>query len=374
MKICIKYKQEIFFFVCILLSLTNTGAQASDYWLPSEINPPGSLEKFQNIVTQAASPITIVPPKVVNIALILPSNDISDFWIRNYTALTSRLTELGIKHTTKIFPSQQIEHSLQTLHVNKVLKQSQYFDFVIFGPSELNTQAVNIQKLASSSNFWTFIWAFHTPNKSWQHMPKAWFDFSSSAGAERMCNFLLDRFGTGIEFVMNRGIPGITDKQRSGELKSCVESRGAWRVLYEHYGQYQHYGGYDGAKVALEHFPTAKVLHNANTAMAVGAAEAVTNSNIPNNLFITGWGGTKKELEMIKKKQLNATPMRMSDDVGVASAEAIKLMLAGRSDEIPPIYLGRITIASDDMSINLLEGLEKEAFRYSKSLSLNKDK
>lgn len=354
-----------------MLLSTQISAQTSNYWLPSELNPPGSLEKFQDTVTQSASAIKNDQKRPINIALIYPSNDVSDFWIRNYTALTARLDELGIKHTTKIFPSRQIEHSLQSLHVNEVLKQSQYFDYVIFGPSELNTQAVNIQKLASSPDFSTFIWAFHTPIKSWEHQPKAWFDFSSSVGANKMCEFLLEKFGTGIEFVMNRGIPGITDKQRSGEFKSCVESKGGWKVLYEHYGQYQQYGGYDGAKVALEHFPDAVVLHNANTAMAVGAVEAIETINASSDLFITGWGGTQKELKMIKNKQLNATPMRMGDDVGVASAEAIKLILNGRNEELPSIYLGRITIASNDMPIDKLKELQTEAFRYSKRLESN---
>lgn len=367
MKYCIKYNQKNILLTVFLLLSTNAIAQTPRYWLPKEINPSGSLEKFQNTVTETALPIATVQKKPINIALIYPSNDVSDFWTRNYTAFTARLNELGITHTTKIFPSKQIEHSLQTLYVNEVLKQSQYFDYVIFGPSELNTQAVNIQKLASTKNFSTFIWAFHTPIKNWAHQPKAWFDFSSSVGADKMCQFLLEKFGSGIEFVMNRGIPGITDMQRSGELKECVESQGGWLTLYEHYGQYQQYGGYDGAQVALDHFPSAKVLHNANTAMAVGAAEAVNDHKTSSQLFITGWGGTQKELEMIKNKQLNATPMRMSDDVGVASAEAIKLMLEGRSDEVPPIYLGRITIVSDDMSQDRLEGLQKEAFRYSSS-------
>lgn len=355
-------------FILLFISI-KVSSQDLIYWQASDLNTTGVLEQFQQIVTRPASPVKKTQQKPVNIALIYPSNDVSDFWVRNYKAFTARLDELGIYYTTKIFPSKQIEHSLQTLYVNKVLKQSQDFDYVIFGPSELNTQAVNIKKLASSTDFVTFIWAFHTPIKAWENQPRAWFDFSSSVGANKLCNFLIDKFGADIEFIMNRGIPGITDMQRSGGFKACVEAKGNWKVLYEHFGQYQQYGGYDGANVALEFFPTTQVLHNANTAMAVGAVEAYQASERLNKIFITGWGGTQIELEMIKKGELNATPMRMGDDVGVASAEAIKLLLDKRDEEVPSIYLGRVTIASDDMSIKALEELEKEAFRYSNSLN-----
>lgn len=360
------HKKQLLSTILLLFISIEAFAHNHNHWQASDLNAPGILEKFQEIVTHSAAPIQISQIKPINIALIYPSNDVSDFWVRNYTALTARLDGLGILYKTYIFPSRQIEHSLQTLHTTEVLKQSKFFDFVIFGPSELNTQADNIQRLASSKDFSTFIWAFHTPIKTWSSQPKAWFDFSSSIGAHKLCDFLLDKFGNGVEFIMNRGIPGVTDTQRSGDFKSCVEDKGNWKVLYEHFGQYQQYGGFDGANVALDFFPTAKVLHNANTAMAVGAAEAKQASNKNNNLYITGWGGTEKELQLIKAKRLNATPMRMSDDLGVASAEAIKLLLESRDNEVPSIYLGRITVVDDAMSADTLEKLEKEAFRYSK--------
>jgi autoinducer 2-binding protein LuxP len=62
---------------------------------------------------------------------------------------------------------------------------------------------------------------------------------------------------------------------------------------------------------------------------------------------------------------LDATPMRMGDDVGAAVAEAIKYHLEGREDELPRIFLGRITIANDEMSIEEIDALEQEAFRFS---------
>ena len=100
--------------------------------------------------------------------------------------------------------------------------------------------------------------------------------------------------------------------------------------------------------------------------MAVGSIDAQAASDKAKTLFTTGWGGTQLELDMIRRGHLNATPMRMGDDVGVATAEAIKADLEGRADEMPKVFLGRITIAHDQLNAEELDALEREAFRYSR--------
>ncbi|WP_439333235.1 substrate-binding domain-containing protein [Vibrio viridaestus] len=331
----------------------------------SEQNSDVITRNFQNTVSSNSKPTTLNLDDKVKIALIYPSADISDFWIRNYKALIKRLNELNIPYEIQEFSSRQIEHALQTKYIDDVLDNASSYDFVIFGPSELEVQSKNIQKLSKSTEFKTFIWAFHTPNPSWHYTPDAWFDFSSSMGAQVLCHYLIEDLGTDVNFALNRGIPGVTDDQRSQEFSDCVEENGNWLNMYEHFGQYQKKGGEDGAKLIVKNFPEVTMLHNANTAMTMGAIDALTELGKVNDIFITGWGGTAKEVEKIKEGVLNATPMRMSDDVGVATAEAIKYYLEGRADQVPTIYLGRITVASSKMSPEQLEMLSQEAFRYS---------
>ena len=66
-----------------------------------------------------------------------------------------------------------------------------------------------------------------------------------------------------------------------------------------------------------------------------------------------------------RRGELNATPMRMGDDVGAATAEAIKADMEGRAEELPLVFLGRITVAHDQLSLEEIDALEKEAFRFS---------
>ena len=323
------------------------------------------LTAFQLTVTAEAAPINMIMKDPVRIAIIYPSADISDFWVRNYTAMTKRLMELELPFVIDQYSSRQIEHSLQTQHTRTVLNSETPYDFVIFGPSELELQANNIQKLAESDKFKTFIWAFHTPNPNWEYQPDAWFDFSSTMGAEVLCQYVVERLGNDIEFAANRGIPGITDTQRSQGFIDCVEEKADWINNYEHFGQYQKLGGSDGVKLFLDNFPEIEMVHNANTAMTMGAVDALRKADKLADIFVTGWGGTAKEIKKIKMGELNATPMRMSDDLGVATAESIKLHIQKREEDIPERYLGRILVVHDDMTHSELDAYTKEAFRYS---------
>lgn len=336
-----------------------------DHWLPSQVNQEGSLEKLQEVTGSAAVKYTGTQEKPIEIALIYPSADVSDFWARNYLALTKRLDQLGIKYKTREFASRQIEHSLQSTYASQVDQDADLYDYVIFGPSELATQADNIDKLAQNNGLVTYVWAFHTPLKYLKKQPAAWFDFSSAYGAIKICDYLLERLGRDKTYAMNRGIPGITDNQRSGDFKDCAAEKGNWKVAYEHYGEYQREGGFAGTNLIMQAYPEAEIIHNANTAMAMGSVEAQVAADKHKAIFSTGWGGTGLELDAIRRGELNATPMRMGDDVGAATAEAIKAHMEGRQAQLPLVFLGRITVAHDQLSNEEIDNLEKEAFRFS---------
>ncbi len=341
------------------------GIAERDYWVPDEVNAEGKLDALQAVVGADAVPFSGTLDGPIQIALIYPSADTSDFWARNYLAMTKRLDQLGIAYETTEFASRQIEHSLQSTYANQVAQDADLYDFVIFGPSELAIQADNIDKLAGNDGFATYVWAFHTPLKDIENQPDTWFDFSSAAGALTMCEYMISRLGEGMTMALNRGIPGITDDQRSGDFKACIEKKAGWTTVYEHYGEYQREGGFDGTSLIMQAYPEATVIHNANTAMAMGSVEAQVSMGKEKEIFSTGWGGTGLELDAIRRGELDATPMRMGDDVGAATAEAIKAHLENRADDLPLVFLGRITVAHDQMSAEDLDALQEEAFRFS---------
>jgi len=72
------------------------GIADRDYWVPGEVNADGKLEALQEVVGSEAVAVSASVADPVQIALIYPSADTSDFWARNYLALTKRLEQLGI--------------------------------------------------------------------------------------------------------------------------------------------------------------------------------------------------------------------------------------------------------------------------------------
>ena len=49
----------------------------------------------------------------------------------------------------------------------------------------------------------------------------------------------------------------------------------------------------------------------------------------------------------------------------LSQAEAIRADMEGRNDELPFVFLGRITVAHDQLSVDEIDALEQEAFRFS---------
>lgn len=81
--------------------------------------------------------------------------------------------------------------------------------------------------------------------------------------------------------------------------------------------------------------------------------------------MVNGWGGGSAELAAMQKQDLNFTVMRMNDDNGVAMADAIILDRNGQSSAVPQIYSGKIVLITKEQSMDVINSMKKQAFRYS---------
>ena len=95
------------------------GDEDRDYYLIEQMNREGELEALREIVGSPAVPLAVEQDGPIQIALVYPSADVSDFWARMYLAFTKRLDELGIEYETTEFASRQIEHSLQSTYTDQ---------------------------------------------------------------------------------------------------------------------------------------------------------------------------------------------------------------------------------------------------------------
>lgn len=343
-----------------LKSLPDDGER--DTWWYHQVQTDEELQKLQDIVGAPAVPMESPPEEPVTIAVIYPSEDVSDFWLRSYLSMEARLNELGIPFEATQFASNMGNFLLQSTYAEQVAQED--YDYVIFGPSELMAQQDDIRRLMDSGKK-VIVLNYDTPVQAWgDDQPLLYTTFSHLFGALNICNWIVENLGTEGTYAMIRGIPGGIDNQRSGGFQECLEEKSNWTLAYEHYGDFQREGGFNGAQLILSGYPEVKMIHNANTAMAMGAISAVQAADKGEEIFVTAWGGTGDELEALRNGELGATPMRMSDDVGVSMAEVIRADLEDRAEEMPLVFLGRIDIVSGASGPDVVDAFEKEAFRY----------
>ncbi len=336
-----------------------------DFWWYHQVVDEAVLARMQDVVGAPGTPTTAKLDRPIRIAVIFPTQDVSDAWLRAYRAMSARLKEMNVPFEDVLFASGMGDHELQVTYVDQVLQDADQFDYVAFGPTELSLQADNIKRLIDHPDLKVVILNYDQVPQRWgDQQPLAYTGFSHLAGALIMCDYVINNVGTSGTFALIRGTPGSIDNQRSGGFKDCLEERSEWRMAYEHYGNFLREGGFDGANLIMTGYPEVTLIHNANTAMAMGALSAAEALGKLDDVFLTGWGGTGDELVALREGRLDATPMRMGDDFGVSVAEIIKADLEGRQDDIPLVFLGRITIAHKGMSRDEIDAMEREAFRY----------
>ncbi len=332
------------------------------FWWYHQVQTPEVLANMQAIVGAPGVPMANPPAQPVRIAVIYPSQDVSDFWLRSYLAMVARMKEIGLPFEAVQFASNMGDFLLQSTYAEQVAQEE--FDYVIFGPSELRAQQDDIRRLMDSGKR-VIVLNYDTPLQDWgDDQPMMYTTFSHLFGALNICNWVVENLGTEGTYALIRGIPGGIDNQRSGGFRDCLAEKSNWKLAYEHYGEFQREGGFNGAQLIISAYPEVTLIHNANTAMAMGAISAVQAAGLGDKVGVTAWGGTGDEIDALKNGELLATPMRMSDDVGVAMAEAIRMDIEGRSDEIPLVFLGRIDIVSGRSSPEEVEAKANEAFRY----------
>ncbi len=332
------------------------------FWWYYQVQTDEVLSNMQAIVGAEAVPMASPPAQPIRIAVIYPSLDVSDFWLRSYLSMVARLNELNIPFEATQFASNMGDFLMQSTHAEQVARED--FDYVVFGPSELRAQQDDIRHLMDAGKQ-VIVLNYDTPIQEWgDDQPLMYTTFSHLFGALNICNWVLENLGTEGTYAMIRGLPGGIDNQRSGGFRDCLAERSNWVMAYEHYGEFQREGGFNGAQLITSAYPDVTLIHNANTAMAMGAISAVQAAGIGDRVGVTAWGGTGDELDALRNGELLATPMRMSDDVGVAMAEAIRMDLEGRDAEIPLVFLGRIDIVSSASGPEVVDAFANEAFRY----------
>jgi autoinducer 2-binding periplasmic protein LuxP len=368
----------------MLLGLLLSGgvlAQEGDFWEHYEV--PGydeaAYEAFREVVRQPAVPLAAdVSREEITIALVFPSLDLSDAWARGHAGLVGRLDELDIPYRLDTFGSDHADHALQLAHLETV--HARGYDYVIVGPTEILVQMSMLEELIAAPGIELIVWNYTTPLMEWGSerapaggQPLAYVGFSHAEGAHVLGQYFVERLEREVvgtpKVAHIRGIPGITDAQRSGVAKQYFVDAG-YEIVHETYANWARDLGYSATLDIVGAYPDVDHIHIVSTAMAVGAVEALDEMGRAGEILINGWGGGAEEQIHLLEGNLHATVMRMQDDWGVALAEIIKFHLEGRTDEVPLAISGEMQLVDDTFTQADIDAILEYAFRYSGDLEV----
>ncbi len=359
--------------------LAASHAQEGEFWEHYEV--PGfdeaMFDAFRDVISADAVPISVEVAEPVTIALVFPSLDLSDAWARGHAGLVGRLDELGVPYQLDTFGTSHDDHSLQLAHLETTMARG--YDYVIVGPTEILVQMSIIEEMIEAG-IGVIVWNYSTPLQEWGEarypeggQPLAYVGFSHAEGAHILGEYFVERLRNEVDgtpkVAQLRGMPGITDDQRSGVAMQHFQDAG-FEIVHETYANWARDQGYAATLNIVGAYPDVDHIHIVSTAMAIGAVEALDEVGRAGEILLNGWGGGSEEQLHLLEGNLHATVMRMQDDWGVALAEIIKFDLEGRIDEVPLAVSGGMQLVDDTFTRADIDAILEYAFRYSGDLEV----
>lgn len=297
------------------------------------------------------------------IVFIYPGNQISDYWRRSITSFKRRLDEIGVRYElTEHFSKPGGDYALQEKQMQAALKNDP--DYLIFTMDVFKHKRL-IDTLLTRTRPKLILQNITTPLREWEgKQPFMYVGFDHAIGARMLSDYYIDTTGGSGEYGMLYFTRGYVSTMRGDTFIAYTGANSQLRLFDARYTDGKA-GKAQAAASAMLNAEDLKFLYACSTDIAMGGIKALKLTGKFGKVMINGWGGGRAELDAILAGDLDVTVMRMNDDNGVAMAEAIRLDLEGRSDQVPTIYSGDMELVKRGIDKQSLNRLIRRAFRYS---------
>ncbi|MFP2769887.1 substrate-binding domain-containing protein [Oceanisphaera sp. KMM 10153] len=341
-----------------------------DYWSFQEYLDAFPLQRnlseaFSARIRQAAEPWTAPTDKPVRIAMLIPDQQVSDYWYRNRKSFTSRLQEIGLPFTLTSYSSRPATtHRQQERQLAKALNSDP--DYLVFTLNTLRHRVL-IDKIMTRGRPKIILMNITTPLKHWgTNQPFFYVGFDHREGTRLLTDAINKMIGKQANYLMLYGTRGYVSQARGDEFIRLTANQPGFTLRQAFYTDVNREKTSQAVRQTLATKPGINLIYACTTDIALGAIDALKQLNKEDNIILNGWGGGSAELDALAQGSLDLTVMRMNDDNGVAMAEAIRLDQEGKASQIPQVYSGDFTIVDKDTPTAELERLKAHAFRYSK--------
>jgi autoinducer 2-binding periplasmic protein LuxP len=321
-------------------------------------------EKFAQIVQDQALPVpSDLQSAPVTIAVIYPGQQASDYWRRSVLSFTARMRASGIKFDLQEFFSKGggVETGKQEAQIREALDQDP--DYLVF-TLDVNQHKRVIERILTRGRPHLILQNITTPLASWEGNQPFYVGFDHATGARMLADFFLSRKPVPEKYGLLYYSQGYVSTMRGDTFQQYLRENNGPDLVAAYYTDGQRAKSREAASQLLKE-DKLDFIYACSTDVALGAVDSVKDAGMEGKVLVNGWGGGDAELTAIERGELAVTVMRINDDNGVAMAEAIRLALLGREDEIPTIYSGSFALVTTETSAEQIKALTERAFRYS---------
>lgn len=354
------------FFIILLSNFLN--AFTSDYWLVDDYHRVYPIQKelsLKFVDTVRGEPKAIEKKNnIVNIVMIYPGLQVSDYWRRSKKSFEKRLKELNINYKLEDYFTKPTTLREQALHLRNAIKSNT--DYLIF-TMDAKKHSKFIETIISKDKPKLILQNITTPLKKWRDVqPFFYVGFDHKIGSLKIADYYIEKTNGIGKYAVLYGTQGYVSSMRGDEFIKYVNKNSKLQITEAYYTNFNKKKAYEATKEILKKDKDIKFIYACSTDIAHGAIEALKEFKLDKKIMVNGWGGGSSELDAIVKGDMDLTIMRINDDNGIAMAEAIKLDMTNRKKDIPLIFSGDMVLVKKGITKEELEKLKDKAFRYSK--------
>ncbi|OIN13916.1 sugar ABC transporter substrate-binding protein [Oceanisphaera psychrotolerans] len=322
-------------------------------------------DAFSARIRQPAEPLNSSTARPVQIAMLIPDQQISDYWSRNRKTLGLRLQEIGLPFTLQNYSFQPAStNRKQELQLAEALSSDP--DYLILTLNTLRHRVL-IDKILARGRPKLILMNITTPLKyRGNKQPFFYVGFDHGEGTRLLTDAINKMTREQASYLMLYGTRGYVSQARGDEFIRLTSNQPGFTLRQAFYTDMSHEKASQAVLQALKAKPDINLIYACTTDIALGAIDALKKLNREDKVILNGWGGGSAELDALAQGSLDLTVMRMNDDNGVAIAEAIRLDQEGKADQVPLVYSGDFAVIDQKTPTAELERLKAHAFRYSK--------
>ena len=347
----------------------SVSASLDEFWSLAEYvaRHPEEQARIERFAARVAAPPTPVAPagKRVRIALVSPVLQTSSSWRRTRATIRQRLERLGISVEIEAFLSHPgTELRTQAAQIAAAVETNP--DYLVFTVESFRHRQV-IERLIARKRPKVILEGLTTPVRTWgESQPFLYVGFSDARSSRLLVqHFLQHSRRTERYAIFYAGQNAMHRTQ--GELVRLALAGQSHKMLAARY-----YVGSDRDRARraaidlLSRDNRISFIFSTSSEIALGVSDAITELGLSETVSTNGWGATPEELERLKEGRLHATLMPMSDETGIAIAEAVALDLAGRAVDVPQVFAAHSVLLDQSSTREQIAALKRRAFRYSR--------